>query len=98
MRKTFLIAAAFLAGCANPPKPVYTATGAIGQALDCSGLARTWADCELQAGAICKAAGYDVVSQKQEDHSKALIDHERTISDIAGATRIARTMTIRCKN
>ena len=96
MRKSFLIAVVFLAGCAKPPTPVYLASGAIGQSLDCSGLARTWADCERQAGNMCKSAGYEIVSRNQEDHGRAVIEGERTISDVAGATRIARTMTIRC--
>jgi len=57
--------ALILAGCSTS-EPVYTATGSIGHAIDCSGLAQTWDACFAKAGALCGAKGYTVLSQTGE--------------------------------
>jgi hypothetical protein len=53
--------ALILAGCSTS-EPVYTATGSIGHAIDCSGLNKTWNACYAKAGELCQAKGYTIVS------------------------------------
>ena len=89
-----------LGGCASEPAPVYTATGAVGHKIDCSGQARNWNACFEQAGAICKTAGYSIISRtdermpKREGSGGAI----GAIHDFAGSRQVARSMVVQCND
>jgi hypothetical protein len=87
-----------LAGCAGQAsQPVYTATGAVGHSIDCSGLAKTWNACLAQAGELCRAKGYNVVSQTGERETALVVTEERSLADYIGPGKVARSMVVTCK-
>jgi len=89
--------AVLLAGCAPAGNvPIYTADGAPGHRIDCSGYARNWGHCVEQAGAICKAAGYTVLSRTDERATPTDVGLIPAIVDATGPARVARSMVIRC--
>lgn len=98
MRTTFGVFLIFLlAGCGVgvPSNAIYTPTGSIGYHIDCSGLVRNWGDCEQQAGQICKAKGYTVIS-KTDERQPPRADGETRILDVLTSSQVGRSMMIQC--
>jgi hypothetical protein len=95
--RALLVSAAMLAVAAcSSNKPVYTAEGTMGHAIDCSGLAQTWNACFAQAGEICKEKGYSIISRTGEREA-ALVAGERSVADYLGPGKVARSMVIKCR-
>lgn len=81
-----------LTGCASSTQ-IYTPSGEQGQALNCSGLARSWNDCLSRAGDLCGAKGYAVVERNGELVATAAA----TSTGALGAQSTTRTMLVVCK-
>ena len=62
-----LITLVVLGGCASS-KQIFLETGEVGYRVKCGGKTfGSWSDCYQRAGEVCKAKGYDVVSQIYDD-------------------------------
>jgi hypothetical protein len=82
-------AAVVLVGCATASK-TFGPDGRPSYALNCSGLARSWGDCETKAGELCGPRGYDIVSRNGDTGAVAT-------NSFAG-TVITRSLVISCKS
>ena len=84
-----------LAGCAQTATMTYLPSGDTGFAINCSGsdASTTWAACYKQAGEMCGAYGYDVVSKDADTGATA----GGSVGGIFGANIKNRSMVIRCK-
>ncbi|MDR5743402.1 hypothetical protein QCE73_09560 [Caballeronia sp. LZ029] len=84
-----------LAGCAQTATMTYLPSGDTGFAINCSGgdASTTWAACYKQAGEMCGAYGYDVVSKDADNGATA----GGSVGGIFGANIKNRSMVIRCK-
>jgi hypothetical protein len=94
LMRGFLVVATALAitGCSTS-EPVYTATGSIGHAIECSGLAQTWNACFAKAGALCGAKGYTILSQTGEREAVS----GGPLVDYISPSAVARSMVVTCK-
>lgn len=86
------IALAALSGCASVSK-TYAPDGRQAFALDCSGLARSWAMCQKKAGDICRERGYDVFTRDSETGSLVSANQQQ----LFGGSVMNRNMLIACK-
>ncbi|WP_404989319.1 hypothetical protein [Caballeronia sp. LZ003] len=84
-----------LGGCAHGPTMTYLPSGDTGFAINCSGgdASTSWAACYKQAGGVCGAYGYDVVSKDNDNGATS----GGTVAGIFGANIKNRSMVIRCK-
>jgi hypothetical protein len=83
------------AGCASGPTMTYLPSGDTGFAINCSGgdASTSWAACYKQAGEMCGAYGYDVISKDTDNGATA----GGSVGGIFGANIKNRSMVIRCK-
>jgi hypothetical protein len=92
-----IVSLASLAGCASSGSTTltYLPNGETGFAINCSGsdASTTWAACYKQAGEMCGAYGYDVVSKDADTGATA----GGSVGGIFGANIKNRSMVIRCK-
>lgn len=86
---------ATLGGCAHTATMTYLPSGDTGFAINCSGsdASASWAACYKQAGEVCGAYGYDVVSKDADNGATA----GGSVAGIFGANIKNRSMVIRCK-
>ncbi|WP_404980435.1 MULTISPECIES: hypothetical protein [unclassified Caballeronia] len=86
---------ATLGGCAHNATMTYLPSGDTGFAINCSGsdASTSWAACYKQAGEVCGAYGYDVVSKDADNGATA----GGSVAGIFGANIKNRSMVIRCK-
>lgn len=83
------VVVAFLTSCANVSE-TYGPDGSRAYSIDCSGAARTWANCFEKAGEICTTRGYDVLNRTG--------DQGAVVSGSFGGTVMTRGMVIKCKS
>ncbi|CAD6509459.1 hypothetical protein [Paraburkholderia metrosideri] len=85
-----------LAGCAssNTTSLINLPNGQTGFAVNCSGAdaASSWASCYVQAGKVCGATGYDIVSKDDESGVTG-----GSITNVVSANVKNRSMIVRCK-
>ncbi len=81
-----------LGACATASQ-TYGPDGKVAYTIDCSGAARTWAECQQKAGDICGSHGYRIVSVNGQT-DPALV---ATMGTVMGMPVIFRTMEISCK-
>lgn len=89
-----------VSGCATANK-TYAPDGREAYSIDCSGTARTWAQCVEKAGTLCGASGYDVYDRTAEGGWVAgsygtANRSAASAGGFAGSTN-ARTLLIACK-
>jgi hypothetical protein len=86
---------AALGGCAHTSTMTYLPSGDAGFAINCSGgdASTSWAACYKQAGEVCGAYGYDVVSKDADNGATS----GGSVAGIFGANIKNRSMVIRCK-
>ncbi|GGD67451.1 hypothetical protein GCM10010985_22280 [Caballeronia grimmiae] len=86
---------ATLGGCAHNATMTYLPSGDTGFAINCSGgdASTSWAACYKQAGEVCGAYGYDVISKDADSGATA----GGSVAGIFGANIKNRSMVIRCK-
>ncbi len=84
-----------LAGCAHGPTMTYLPSGDPGFAINCSGgdASTSWAACYKQAGEMCGAYGYDMISKDADNGATA----GGSVGGIFGTNIKNRSMVIRCK-
>ncbi|VXC26277.1 conserved exported hypothetical protein [Burkholderia sp. 8Y] len=86
---------AALGGCAHTATMTYLPSGDTGFAINCSGsdASTSWAACYKQAGEVCGAYGYDVISKDADNGATS----GGSVAGIFGANIKNRSMVIRCK-
>lgn len=84
-----------LAGCAHTATMTYLPSGDTGFAINCSGsdASTSRAACYKQAGEVCGAYGYDVISKDADNGATS----GGSVAGIFGANIKNRSMVIRCK-
>jgi hypothetical protein len=91
-----LMGAVGLAGCAssNTTSLINLPNGQTGFAVNCSGAdaGSSWASCYVQAGKVCGATGYDIVSKDDESGVTG-----GSITNVVSANVKNRSMIVRCK-
>lgn len=92
MRLALIGSALLIAGCATSTT-TYLPDGSRGHSIVCSGAALSWAQCDEKAGALCKAAGYDIISKSSDAQSSI----SGTQFGLFGSTSQSRSMLIKCK-
>jgi hypothetical protein len=90
-----IAALAALAGCASSTTMTYLPNGDTGFAINCSGsdASSTWGTCYEQAGQVCGAYGYDVISKDVDNGATS----GGSIGGVFGANVKNRSMVVRCK-
>lgn len=83
-----------LSGCATSTK-TYAPDGREAYAIECSGMALSWASCQAKAGDLCGSKGYDLISAGGDKGAMASAD-ANTGYAFAGSS-ISRSMYIACK-
>ena len=99
MRKLILaiiVIAPLLNGCATVHES-YAPDGRKAYALNCSGLARGWDKCQIAAGEICGAAGYDIIDRISEGASVAYAAVNENGGVAQSSKPNERSMLISCK-
>lgn len=90
----------FVAGCATANK-TYAPDGREAYSIDCSGSARTWAQCVEKAGSLCGAHGYDIYDRTAEGGwvagSYGTANRSSATAGGFGSSTNARTLLISCK-
>lgn len=81
-----------LAGCTTATK-TYGPDGKEAYSVVCNGTAQSWADCQLKAGEICGAHGYNVISQNGERGAV----FGGSYQGFGGGSTHTRAMMIQCK-
>jgi hypothetical protein len=91
-----ILTGAALAGCAssNTTSLINLPNGQSGFAVNCSGAdaSSSWASCYVQAGKVCGATGYDIVSKDDESGVTG-----GSITNVVSANVKNRSMIVRCK-
>ncbi|HVE06756.1 MAG TPA: hypothetical protein VNE00_05835 [Paraburkholderia sp.] len=90
-----IAAVAALAGCSSTTTMTYLPNGDTGFAINCSGsdASSNWGKCYEQAGQVCGAYGYDVISKDVDNGATS----GGSIGGILGANVKNRSMVVRCK-
>ena len=87
---------AVLTGCATVHES-YAPDGRKAYALNCSGLARGWDKCQVAAGEICGAAGYDIIDRASEASGMVMAGANASGGFGSAARSNERSMLIACK-
>lgn len=93
MRYLFVLVALVIGACTTS-KPIRTQTGAMGSAIDCSGIQHTWNSCLERAGKICGERGYDIL---QRSDQQGVTGTAGPGGMLIGSTYY-RSMVIQCKS
>lgn len=92
MKRSAILSSAILLSACATSTVTYLPDGSRGHSIQCSGSALSWAQCEQKAGALCKSAGYQVVS-RQEDSGASI---SGTSLGVFGTTTNNRSMLVKC--
>lgn len=81
-----------LSGCTTADK-TFGPDGKEAYQLTCSGIAQDWGNCQVKAGELCGARGYNVVSVNGEQGATFTANPQMAF----GSSTIYRNMLISCK-
>jgi hypothetical protein len=92
MRRSILLSTAMFLGACATSTVTYLPDGSRGYSIQCSGSAVSWAQCEQKAGSLCKSAGYEEISRREDSGASI----SGTQFGVFGGTTHNRSMLVKC--